>query len=65
MDSGDLQKAIVIPALIDGKSFCEDVKSTEEYLHIKERIEESTWSAEYIQDNFFLFVSRGRSLSIV
>ena len=50
MDSGDLQKAIVIPALIDGKSFCEDVKSTEEYLHIKERIEESTWSAEYIQE---------------
>lgn len=50
MDSGDLQKAIVIPALIDGKSFCEDVKSTEEYLHIKERIDESTWSAEYMQE---------------
>lgn len=51
MDSGDLQKAIVIPALDENnKSFCEDVKSTEEYLSIKERIDESTWSAEYMQE---------------
>lgn len=50
IDSGDLKATIVIPALIDGQSFCEDVKSTDEYLHIKSRIAESTWSAEYMQE---------------
>ena len=50
MSSGKLHRSIVIPALIDDMSFCEDVKSTEEYLTIKKSIEESTWSAEYMQE---------------
>lgn len=50
MDSGKLHKSIVIPALIDDMSFCEDVKSTEEYLTIRREIEESTWLAEYMQE---------------
>lgn len=41
---------ITIPALIDGKSFCEDVKSTEEYLRTKEQTSPSTWAAEYMQE---------------
>jgi len=32
------------------KSFCEDVKSTHEYLTIKEDTEESIWAAEYDQN---------------
>lgn len=50
MDSGKLHKSIVIPALIEDKSFCEDVKSTDEYLTIRSEIEESTWLAEYMQE---------------
>jgi len=49
-DKKHFHKAISIPALIDGKSFCEDVKSTAEYLQIKERISKSTWEAEYMQN---------------
>lgn len=50
IDSGYIDKSIIIPALIDGMSFCEDVKSTDEYLQTKERISESVWMAEYMQD---------------
>lgn len=50
IDSGDLHRTIIIPALVDEKSFCEDVKSTKEYLDIRERIEESIWTAEYMQN---------------
>ncbi len=41
---------IVIPALIDGKSFCESVRTTEEYLETKDLLEESIWDAEYMQN---------------
>jgi len=34
----------------DGKSFCEDVKSTEEYIKIKEETETMIWEAEYQQE---------------
>lgn len=46
--------SVTIPALIekDGEmvSFCEDVKSTQEYLTIREKIDLSIWLAEYMQD---------------
>jgi len=49
IEKKQLQKLIVIPALINEKSFCEDVKSTQEYLKIKEQISKNTWNAEYMQ----------------
>jgi hypothetical protein len=39
-----------VPAMTDGKSFCEDVKTTAEYLKIKNKIDESVWLAEYQQE---------------
>lgn len=51
MESGKIVKSVVIPALIDDKSFCEDVKSTQEYLSIRDEEGEDsiTWQAEYMQ----------------
>jgi predicted phage terminase large subunit-like protein len=49
-EAGLIDKVIKIPALIDGKSFCEDVKSTEEYLKIKADTDEEIWDAEYQQE---------------
>jgi predicted phage terminase large subunit-like protein len=40
---------IRIPALVDNKSFCEDVKTTKEYLEIKDKIDKALWSAGYQQ----------------
>lgn len=51
LDSGDLHSITIIPALTpEGKSFCENVKSTAEYLKIKDTIEPSIWAAEYMQE---------------
>ena len=41
---------IVIPAMVNGKSFCEDVKTTEEYLETKDLLDEFIWEAEYMQN---------------
>jgi len=41
---------IEIPALVNGKSFCEDVKTTEEYKEIKSSIPSIIWDAEYMQN---------------
>lgn len=49
MNDGIYDKSIVIPALIDGKSFCESVMTTDEYLTKKARTEPSIWEAEYMQ----------------
>jgi predicted phage terminase large subunit-like protein len=50
IESGDIDLEITIPALDEnGKSFCEDVKSTEEYLKIKNEVDETIWYAEYMQ----------------
>lgn len=50
IDGGKIDINIKIPALIDGNSFCEDVKTTPEYLEIQQTIDESVWNAEYMQD---------------
>lgn len=43
-------ESVVISALTsDGKSFCEDVKTTEEYQKIKSEIDPIIWDAEYMQ----------------
>lgn len=42
---------IVIPALDkNGKSFCEEVKTTEEYLELKKVQDDFIWEAEYMQN---------------
>jgi predicted phage terminase large subunit-like protein len=50
IEDGLIDKQITIPALINGKSFCEAVKSTEEYLKIKDDTDEEIWEAEYQQN---------------
>lgn len=47
---GHLYRSIMIQAIRENISFCQDVKSTDEYLQIKERISPSTWNAEYMQE---------------
>lgn len=49
IESKEIDIEIKIPALIEGKSFCEAVKTTEEYLKIKNTTDESIWDAEYMQ----------------
>ncbi len=39
-----------VPALINGKTFCEDVKTTEEFLQIKRLTDDFIWEAEYMQN---------------
>lgn len=47
---GHVQRSIVIPALTeDDKSFCEDVKTTAEYLATKDKVDLMVWMAEYMQ----------------
>lgn len=50
LEDGLIEKPITISALIDGKSFCEAVKSTEEYLKIKADTDDEIWEAEYQQN---------------
>ena len=50
IDKEYIQKSITIPSLIDGESFCSDVKSTAEYIQIQSRISKSVWEAEYMQN---------------
>lgn len=46
----DSWTSITIPALINGETFCEDVKTTEEYLEIKNITDSAIWEAEYMQN---------------
>jgi predicted phage terminase large subunit-like protein len=51
IDSDDIDIVINIPALDEhGNSFCEDVKTTEEYLKIKQEVDDTIWAAEYMQE---------------
>jgi predicted phage terminase large subunit-like protein len=51
IEEGKIDIQITIPALTeDGQSFCEDVKSTAEYLKIKEETDEEIFEAEYQQN---------------
>jgi predicted phage terminase large subunit-like protein len=50
LQNGYFDIYISIPALINDKSFCEDVKTTDEYLQIRERSNPETWMAEYMQN---------------
>lgn len=49
-DSEKIDKKVVIAALNDkDESFCEEVKSSAEYIEIRNSIDESIWDAEYLQ----------------
>lgn len=51
IESGDVDVEIKIPALNeDGKSFCEEVKTTAEYLKIKDDVDDTIWDSEYMQE---------------
>ena len=50
LTSNKIDIEIKISALIDEKSFCEDVKSTDEYLKIKGDVSKIVWDAEYMQE---------------
>jgi predicted phage terminase large subunit-like protein len=55
IEKNQIDIQITIPALIENEagqmvSFCEDVKSTEEYLKIKADTDEEIWEAEYMQN---------------
>lgn len=41
---------ITVPALINGESFCNDVKTTEEYIALKNRTDSFIWNSEYMQE---------------
>lgn len=44
-------EVVKIPALtIENKSFCEDVKTTEEYLQLKDELDPSIWDGEFMQE---------------
>lgn len=50
MEDGIYDKSIIVSAMTeDGKSFCENVLTTEEYIEKKKRTENSIWLAEYMQ----------------
>lgn len=48
-EDGHYEEIITVPALVDGKSFCEDVKTTEEYYTLKNRTDSFIWNSEYMQ----------------
>lgn len=48
--SGQIDRVILIPALDDNnETFCDAVKSTEEYIKLEQNTEEMIWKAEYMQ----------------
>lgn len=49
MERGDYDKSIIIPAMVDGETFSEDVKTTDEYLYLKSITDPFIWLSEYMQ----------------
>lgn len=43
-------EVVVIPALIEGKSFCEEIKTTKEYLDMRRVVDEFIWESEFMQN---------------
>jgi predicted phage terminase large subunit-like protein len=51
MEQGAYDRTVIVPAMDEnGKSFCEDVMTTEEYERIKKRMAPEIWEAEYMQN---------------
>jgi predicted phage terminase large subunit-like protein len=47
---GHYDEIIKVPALINGASFCEDVKTTAEYKALQARTDPFIWNSEYMQE---------------
>lgn len=50
IDGKMIDKIIKIPALVNEETFCEAVKTTQEYLDIKANTTDAIWDAEYMQE---------------
>lgn len=50
LEKGRIHKHVKIPALINGESFCSDVRSTEQYKETKLDVDDVIWMAEYMQE---------------
>lgn len=51
MEKGFYDRSIVIPALNErGESFCEDVRTTAEYIETRRTVTTEVWEAEYMQN---------------
>ena len=48
--AGEYDIIVRIPALIDGKTFSEDVHTTEYYLKLEKTIDKMIWKSEYMQE---------------
>lgn len=49
-DTGSDWYSIAIPAIIDGKTFCDEIKTTQEYLELKTLNEDFIWETEFMQN---------------
>lgn len=49
-DIGYYDEVLRIPAMIDGKSFCEDVVTTDELIRKKSMMDDVMWCAEWMQE---------------
>lgn len=50
MERGDYDTSIVMPAVINGESFCDDVKTTDEYKYLQSITDPFIWNSEYMQE---------------
>jgi hypothetical protein len=49
IEDGYYDHSIIVPAIINGETFCDDVKTTEEYREIEDRTDSYIWNSEYMQ----------------
>lgn len=50
VEDGKYDGSYIQPALIDNESFCNDVKTTEEYIDLKDTLDDYIWFAEFMQE---------------
>jgi len=50
MERGDYDKSIIIPAMINGETFSDEVKTTAEYEYLKAITDPFIWNSEYMQE---------------
>ena len=50
MERGDYDISIVIPAMVNGETFSDEVKTTDEYEYLKAITDPFIWNSEYMQE---------------